>query len=91
MSKEKNGVEKTEDVKEISAKQAVIIAVKFYQEVSGSEETGSLEEVEYKEDGYWYITLGFTTILLIPSQKIYRVFKVNAVSEKVESMKLRES
>ena len=91
MSNEKNSVIQSEEVMEISARQAVLAAVKFYQEVSSSEKKGSLEEVENKGDGYWYITLGFTTNYLIPSQKEYRVFKVNAVNENVESMKLRES
>lgn len=77
-------------LKKISARDAVLAANNFYQKVSGSQNPGTLEEVENKGDGFWYITLGFSAVPLLPNEKKYRIFKVSEKDGNVESMKMRE-
>jgi hypothetical protein len=57
-----------------------------------------LEEIEMDENKeYWFVTISFKIPEpesefggIIPPQKKYKTFKVSAVTEKVESMKIRE-
>ncbi|MDJ0553171.1 MAG: hypothetical protein QNJ68_01765 [Microcoleaceae cyanobacterium MO_207.B10] len=57
-----------------------------------------LEEVELSEDkNFWLITLGFVSTTLeeeenftFKQERDFKIFKVNAETAKVESMKIRE-
>ena len=79
----------------ITAKTATINAKKYFEELTGINKM-SLEEVELSEDGrYWFITLGYDDLsegllLTIVQRKKYKVFKVNADSGQVISMKIRQ-
>ncbi len=76
----------------ITPRQAISIAIKYYSSTLRLGTSGSVEEVENK-NGFWYITLGFSrsNILGLPiEQKDYRVFKIDEKTGKVIYMKIRE-
>ncbi len=88
--------------KKIDVRAAVLAAKNYIQSLPGLLEYKvqdlRLEEVEFSEDRkYWLITLGFianTTgeeeSFFSKKERDYKVFKVNAETGKVESMKIRE-
>lgn len=79
--------------KKISARDAALAAANFYRDATGYADIGTLEEVENKGDGYWYVTLGFldnSSPVLFSGKKKYRVFKVSDKDGTVEYMKIRE-
>jgi len=84
----------------IDVRRATQSAIKYFQSLFPQISEFSLEEVELSEDGkHWLITLGFkappartsTTIELLtkPPQTKFKVFKVDAKTGKVLSMKIR--
>ena len=84
----------------ISVKEAAINAYEYIKGIPGYEDKEELlvEEVELTEDEkYWLITLGYPVIvasgvLFQPAtrKKEYKLFKVNAETGEVLSMKIRE-
>lgn len=86
----------------IDVRAAVGLAQKYFndlQDMMGSSMRSSrLEEVELSEDKqFWLITLGFERVnlnnpLQVVPQYIreYKIFKINAETGEVESMKIRE-
>ena len=95
----KGGTDKPEAVAtpQISAKDAVIAASKYFTEVTGITFGVSVEELELTEDGKnWIVTLGYleyTGIIPIMQRRqdmIYKTFKVDARTGAVMSMKIRE-
>ena len=88
--------------KRINVPSAVLAAKNYLQSLQGLLEYQikdlRLEEVELSEDRkYWLITLGFITItpgeeesFFSKKDRDYKVFKINAETSEVESMKIRE-
>lgn len=88
--------------KRIDVRAAVFAAKNYLQSLQGLLEYQikdlRLEEVELSEDRkYWLITLGFITTTVgaeesffLKKERDYKVFKVNAETGEVESMKIRE-
>ncbi|NEQ36783.1 MAG: hypothetical protein F6K40_11040 [Okeania sp. SIO3I5] len=88
--------------KRIDVRGALLAAKKYLQSLRGLLEYEikdlRLEEVELSEDRkYWLITLGFLTItpgeeesFFSKKERDYKVFKINAETSEVESMKIRE-
>ena len=83
----------------IEVKQAVHLAEEFFLDLvgQGSAENLRLEEVELQEeqegpDSYWYITLSMpeTGLAVMTGGRFYKVFKINAESGQVQSMKMRK-
>jgi len=84
--------------KKISAVEASEKAKSYFREVSNTKDDISVEEVELDEQGkYWLITLGVhspVTSLPLKAQGLdkltsYKQFKVDSVTGKVLSMKIR--
>jgi hypothetical protein len=77
----------------IDAKMAVRYVQKYISDIFEGTMISRLtiEEIELSEDErHWFITMGFPINLLIGSKE-YKIFKVNAESGIVESMKIRRS
>jgi uncharacterized membrane protein YkoI len=75
----------------ITPREATIAATRYYQAITESASVGSVEEIELSEDErYWLVTLGHEDGVFY-TQKKYRVFKVNASTGEVLSMKIRDS
>ncbi len=76
----------------INAKAAAQLAAKYYKEITGDQEKVNLEEVELSDDDFWYITLSHreSSQLFYSEKVIYKVFKINASTGEVISMKLRD-
>lgn len=75
--------------KGISAKEAVVAASKHFMEVTGNTSGVTVEELELSKDGkHWLVTLGYQEVGYL-AQKSYKVFKVNAKTGSVVSMKMR--
>lgn len=83
----------------ITAKEAVEIAVKYYQEVTSSYALPVVEEVDMSDDDKaWLITLGIeradkgnaVSTLYGNVKIIYKVFSIDAENGNVLSMKIRE-
>jgi hypothetical protein len=78
-----------------NAKQATVIAKKYFEELTGINEV-YLEEVELSEDEkYWFITLGYYEPIVgvlanLARRKNYKVFKVSTKDGQVISMKIRQ-
>ena len=76
----------------IDAQEAHKKALEFYKKTTGQLDVKcTLEEVE-KVDGYWNITLGFGSAPnnpLFAMIKEYKIFRVNAKTGEVDSMKMR--
>jgi hypothetical protein len=83
----------------IELKKAVCAAIGFAREVYGGDLGVTLEEVEpSSDDRYWLITLGFVdnanpfaVIAVGRANSDYKVFKVDAESGEVISMKIRST
>jgi hypothetical protein len=87
----------------IDAKKAAQLASKYFKSLLPEVSGFSLEEVELSEDGnFWLITLGFTakkseptptnsltTLFGAPPRTKFKVFKVDARTGRVISMKIR--
>ena len=77
----------------ISAKEAARAAAEYFEDVSSERMKLSIEEVEL-EDGFWLITLGMTDAFALGSMggkvSSYKIFKVDAESGEVRSMKIRK-
>lgn len=85
----------------IDVRAAVISAENYFDHLKrsmGSIENLRLEEVELSEDKkFWLITLGFdclsrnNRLQVVPQYaREYKIFKINAETGEVESMKIRE-
>jgi hypothetical protein len=79
----------------IDVKQAVDIASRYLISLFADKAPSNvqLEEVELSEDEkYWFITLSFMEMLpfLVNPRKSYKLFKINADTGQVQSMKIRE-
>lgn len=77
----------------ISAKEAAQAAAKYFEDVSSEKVRLSIEEVEL-ENGFWLITLGLSDSYALGSigNKVasYKLFKVDANTGEVMSMKIRK-
>jgi hypothetical protein len=81
----------------LSAKDAVVAAGKYFKELTGIDSGVTIDEVELEEakgKKYWMVTLGYldpTSQLpfSLEKKKNYRVFKVDAITGSVLSMKIR--
>jgi hypothetical protein len=79
----------------LDVKQAVDIASQYLIALFADKAISNiqLEEVELSEDEkHWLITLSFTESqqILFPPRKSYKLFKINADTGQVQSMKIRE-
>jgi uncharacterized membrane protein YkoI len=80
----------------ITAKEAVSIATKYYQDVTNDYSGVTIEEVELSEDGnFWLITLGHRErkggVMPLYEEKIaYKSFKIDAETGEVISMKIKK-
>ncbi len=79
----------------IDVKQAVDIASQYLISLFADKNPSNiqLEEVELSEDEkHWFITLSFTEMVLfiVQPRKSYKLFKINADTGQVQSMKIRE-
>ncbi|HEX8691400.1 MAG TPA: hypothetical protein VF746_03070 [Longimicrobium sp.] len=81
----------------IDVKQAVGAAMKYARDIIGPDQAPTLEEVEMTPDErYWLITLGFDPRLSpfevlggTRPQRDYKIFRIDAETGKVLSMKIR--
>jgi len=77
----------------IDVKTAVRKAVDYVQEFQDYLPQGDvrLEETEYDETGFWFITLSFPSGNIIPlgPARDYKEFRINANTGEVMSMKVR--
>ena len=80
-----------------SAKDAVRAASAYFMELTGILTGVSVEEVELSEDGcFWLITLGYYdpanpfSGLVVRGVLSYKVFKIDAKTGQVVSMKVRK-
>ena len=73
----------------ISAREASRIAVNYFKKVAtGQPSAIAVEEVEMTEDASeWLITLGFAGDDWV--SRVFKVFRINAASGEVRSMKIR--
>ncbi len=84
---------KREDKRErISPREAARAAARYYHELTGAGQQGSVEEIELSQDGNrWIVTLSFLdTSLAFMGPKKYKLFEVNAYTGDVLRMKIRE-
>ena len=89
----------------LTVKEAVNRAFKFIHEAYADKTLHQLEleEVELSEDeNHWFVTLGFSTpsssrdaietLVGTPrSERKYKIFKINAETGEIKSMKIRET
>lgn len=90
----------------IEVKQAIAAAIESVKDFYGEPPDLLLEEVERSEDDkHWLITLGFSvapatqpantlqqlSAALKSPRRVYKVFRVDADTGKVDSMKIREA
>lgn len=86
--------------KKISAKDAGLIAKKYYEDISGkTDQKVVLEEVELSEDEkYWFITIGIYTSTTSPiflsqgfNERLdYKIFRIDSKTGSVISMKIKQ-
>ena len=81
--------------RKITAKQACDIAISYFWELLGDKINLYVEETEMDTDGEnWLITMRYTghdkSVSLIYTMKLYKRFKINAVTGQVISMKIRK-
>ena len=92
---EKKGKNKIKEKKRIAAKDAAVKASQYFTEIVGPRASIVVEEVELSESGsYWLITLGYGEpslgrLTLYP-ERAFKIFKVDAYTGDVLSMKIRE-
>jgi hypothetical protein len=85
---------------QISVKEAVTAAARYFTDVTGYTQGVTVEEVELAEDKtYWLVTLGYLApqrggsplvTLYAPPEVQYKLFKVDAKTGEVTSMKTRK-
>lgn len=90
----KNSI-KDSNEKKITVKQASDEAMRHFWELYGEKIPLQVEETEMNEDGKnWLITLSYAehdaSVNLIFAKKVYKIFKINAITGKVISMKIRK-
>lgn len=90
----KNNIKGSNETK-ITAKQASDKAMSHFWELYDEKIQLIVEETEMNEDGkYWLITISYpehdASVNLIFAKKLYKIFKINAVTGKVISMKIRK-
>jgi hypothetical protein len=73
----------------IDAKQAARIATKYYEEILQEPAELSIEEIELNEEGFWLITLGRSDYGFGIKKANYKIFKIDANTSEVKSMKIR--
>ncbi len=74
----------------MDAKTAANFALKYLREITTRVLRLAVEEVELSSDGkYWYITLSYSESLSTAIPPKYKVFKIDNLSGKVLSMKIR--
>lgn len=79
----------------MTAKQACDIAINYFWELLGVRIEIQVEETAMDIDGKnWLITMSYTeqdkSVSLIYSKKLYKIFKINASTGQVISMKIRK-
>jgi hypothetical protein len=76
----------------IDARDAAKAAADYYENISADRARLSIEEIEIDEDnGFWLITLGIADAFGIGMNnrsKEYKIFKIDAESGEVKSMKI---
>jgi hypothetical protein len=82
------------DVKQ-ATKLATAYLINLYDQQLSTSDAVRLEEVELTEDGkYWLITLSFNpanpAAIIFPPRREYKVFRINAETGELQSMKIRE-
>jgi len=74
----------------ISPRRAAFEANRYYNELTGLQQTATVEEIELSEDGeLWLVTLGVLKELPAFGPREYKLFKVDAYTGDVHSMKMR--
>jgi len=77
------------DVKEAAQKASEYFAALYSDQAASRVQ---LEEVELSDDGeYWLITLSYpvSPSFSVPAKRKYKIFKINAKTGEVKSMKIR--
>ena len=84
----------------LDVKQATKLATDYltslYDQQLSTSDAIRLEEVELTEDEkYWLITLSFQSVnptgtIFFPPRREYKVFRINAETGELQSMKIRE-
>ena len=92
---EKKGENKINEKKRIVAKDAAVKTSQYFTEIVGPRTNITVEEVELSESGsYWLITLGYDEPslgrLTIYAGRAFKIFKVDAYTGDILSMKIRE-
>lgn len=80
----------------LEVKEAAQAAARYFQAIALEPVKLSIEEIEL-EDGYWMITLGivpseqenFFNPSMLNKNKDYKIFKIDANTGEVQSMKIR--
>ena len=82
----------------LSVKDDAARAAEYFRQLYGSQFGNVLiEEVEQRLEGastYWYITLGYDVDLVLfgaRPHRAYKIFKINAETGDILSMKIREA
>ncbi len=74
----------------MGAKDAVSIALSYVQDMIPGIGYPTLEEIELsEEEEYWLVTIGYDDRSVYPSERKYKIIKVDAVTGEVISMKIR--
>jgi hypothetical protein len=91
MAKKKTAKKNTAKKERIAPREAAARAARYYAELTGSDETPSIEEMELtRDENSWLVTLGYNVSLFYIGPKHYRLFRVNAYTGEVTSMKVRK-
>jgi hypothetical protein len=86
----------TNEKKKINVKEAAKIAADYLEAFYLDAKNIQLEEVELSDDRlWWFITLSFIVpddlrMPMYPIPKSYKIFKIDAITGEVISMKIRE-
>ncbi|MCK5149534.1 PepSY domain-containing protein [Candidatus Pacearchaeota archaeon] len=70
----------------LGAKQIAQKAAEYLQELKNVSDI-SLEEIELVGEGYWLVTLSYTSYNILDSKEHWKVFKIDASTGEVLSMK----
>ena len=88
--------EETKKTSKISGKDATIIAINYFREITGITSGVMVEELELIDGGkFWSVTLGYidqTTIgvqYISEPKKSFKTLKVNSSTKEVVSIKIR--
>lgn len=79
----------------IGVKEAAAKAMAYFKDVYGDQFTNLLLEEAERANGFWYITLGYDLPSVVTQfggrgPRAFKVFKIDASSGEVLSMKIRE-